>query len=181
MTAPLRRPVAAALAAWLRAPGSLTTRLAAAWGGVQVTLLAQRRERPRPPERRALGLSPHHPVLVRQVLLHGPQGHCVQARSVCALRAARGAWRAIRGLGSRPLAQLLYQRRDIHRSPLQAERLSPRSPARRALRRAAGPGRGPGAAAVWQRHSVFTRRGQRLWVAEAFDDWACGRRAQRGR
>jgi chorismate--pyruvate lyase len=161
--------VAPGLRAWLAAPGSLTLLLARAWGGVSVRLLAQRRGSASAQERRLLRLPAHHPLWVRQVLLSGPAGQQVQARSVCAQGATHGAWRALRGLGTQPLARLLYARSDIRRSALTAAALAPRSPRRRALARVAGPGAGLSGRGLWQRQSVFERSGQRLLVSEYFD------------
>lgn len=168
----MRFAVHPGLRRWLRASGSLTARLKQCWGDVRVQVLSQRRERPTLAERHALGLSAHTPVLVRQVLLRGPAGEVVQARSACALAASHGAWRAVRGLGSQPLAALLYARSDIRRGPLHSSHLPARSPARRALVRVAGPA-GLASASAWRRASVFERRGQRLVVSEHFArDWS---------
>lgn len=163
------RPARAALAAWLRAPGSLSARLACACPPFAVRCVRQGRAPAWPGEAAALGLAPGTALVAREVLLCGGGAAQVFARSVTSARAARGAWRALQGLGNRPLAELLYDRADIHRSALQWQWLAPADPRTRAIARAwraagpAWPARG-----VWMRHSVFRRHGQALRVAEVF-------------
>lgn len=165
-----RRPLDARLRRWLQATGSLTVRLQQAFGPVRVQRLRQGGELLRMPERAALG--PHAPCHGhrREVLLHAGAQPLVYARSTLATPDAHGRWRAIRGLGSRPLAELLYTRRDVQRSRLVLRFLAPADPVNRRIRRewraACGtdlPGRG-----LWTRASVFRRAGRPLRVMEAF-------------
>ena len=94
----------------------------------------------------------------------------VLANSVVRAAVARGPWRALGGLGSRPLAELLFTRADVDRSPLWQAWLPPAHPLARWVARtwqqATGqpfPGRG-----VWRRWSCFERQGQSLLVNEFF-------------
>ncbi|TDP87978.1 chorismate lyase [Aquabacterium commune] len=159
---------------WLGAPGSLTARLRLN-GAVTVDVLAQGRMALLPQERQALGCQAAH---VREVLLRIDGRAAVWARSVTPLSAVKGPWAAIEGLGTRPLAELLFSHRRVLRGPLQASHLRPGSPLQRRMARAwwvqAQPLTStlpPDALPRWARHSLFWHRGQPLQVLEAFAPW----------
>jgi chorismate--pyruvate lyase len=170
---------------WLEATGSLTARLRGL-GPVTVEKLRQGHQALRPSERRLLGIPHGH---VREVLLRVDGQPAVWARSVTPVGATRGAWRALRGLGNRPLAELLFADRSVHRAPLCARRLDRHAPGMAAMHRqwakaliAAGlappmPSADSAghAAPTWMRWSVFHRRGQPLLVQEAFAPWVLKR------
>lgn len=169
MTARRARPARAALAAWLRAGGSLSAHLARACPPFSVLRLRQGRAPGWAGEAAALALAPQAALVVREVLLCGGGGPLVFARSVTSARAARGAWRTLQGLGNRPLADVLYGRSAIRRSALQWQWLPPADPRTRAIARAwRDAGHRWTARGVWLRHSVFWRSGQALRVAEVF-------------
>lgn len=158
------------MARWLVAPGSLSARLARAAPPFRVHVRQQGRAVAWPGEAAALGLPGHAPLVVREVLLHAGGRPCVFARSATSAQAARGTWRAIGGLGQRPLAELLFTRRDVRRTPLAVAWLPPAHPEARAVARAWGQcvaGTVP-AGGWWRRDSVFWRGGQGLRVAEYF-------------
>lgn len=161
--------VSASLRRWLLAPGSLTARLRA-HGQVTVQVTRQGREALWPQEREALGTHEGH---VREVVLLIDGRPAVWARSVTPLRAAKGPWQAMKGLGTRPLAELLFTRRQVQRTPLVGERWPRHSVERqhivREWTRLGMVDRGP--APVWCRRSVFWRRGQPLQVMESFAPW----------
>jgi chorismate lyase len=160
------------LAAWLQAAGSLTQHLRRHAGPVTVRRLNQGRGRARLDEARALGLSGvHRPgVHVREVVLHCADQPLVMARSVCQRRHLSGPWRAIKGLGSRPLAELLFHDREVQRSPLETAYLASHRRLGKALAEQWTQATGTAwpAAGMWQRRSVFVRRGAALLVAELF-------------
>jgi chorismate--pyruvate lyase len=153
---------------WLKAPGSLSRRLAALGGRFEVQVLRQDLAPLRPQERRALGACGLS--LVREVLLRVDGEPLVWARSVVDLRSTRGPWAALRGLGSRPLAHLLYEDPRIQRSALRPSRISRCGPTRRQAVRQwrAATGTPLPDGMQWSRHSVFTRGGARLQVMELF-------------
>ena len=101
---------------WLRAPGSLSRRLARLGERFEVQLLRQGVTPFRALERRALGLPPRGLTVVREVILRVDGRPCVWARSAVHQRATTGPWRALKGLGTRPLAHLLYDDPLISRS-----------------------------------------------------------------
>lgn len=153
---------------WLQAPGSLSRRLAKLGQRFEVQVLRQDLAPLRPHERRALGncgLS-----LVREVLLRVDGEPLVWARSAVALQATRGPWRALRGLGSRPLAHLLYDDPRISRSQLQPRRITRWGVTHRHAERQwlAATGQVMPAGMQWSRNSVFSRGGAQLRVMELF-------------
>lgn len=162
------------MAPWLRAPGSLTAHLSKSFGTVRVDRLRQGAGRASADEAAALGLSRGRRVHVREVLLRCEGRALVMARSVCEARHLRGAWRALKGLGSRPLALLLFSDRRVRRLPMSFSRLAahqPRGRGRMADWERATCRAWPsatGVSGVWARRSVFQRRGAALLVAEMF-------------
>jgi len=157
------------LRAWLRAPGSLSARLAR-HGRFEVQVLRQATAKLRAPERRALGVPRRGCTLVREVLLSVDGQPLVWARSSLHKSALAGPWKALKGLGRRPLADLLYRDRRVRRSTLQPQRIAAHGPTCRHMARqwAAATGRRPPRAMLWSRHSVFKRQGAQLRILELF-------------
>jgi len=163
-------PSAPALRAWLQAPGSLTARLQR-FGTVQVLVQQQRAMTLWPLEQADLQQRLGY---VREVVLLLDGRAAVWARSCTPLAASHGPWSALRGLGTRPLAELLFASRQVLRSPLQAQAL-PRHGAQlahiarqwRALPGALAPSDVP----RWARSSVFWHGPHPLRVMEAFSPW----------
>jgi len=166
-----RRPVPASAQRWMWADGSLTARLRGL-GEVKVTRLRQGPQALHALEQRLLGVSHGH---VREVLLWVDERPAVWARSVVCARGVQGAWRALRGLGNRPLAELLFADRLVRRTPLQAGRPTAHGLQASHLLRGWPQGKGFGLAPAWWRWSVFTRRGQALLVQEALAPWVLRR------
>jgi len=169
---------------WLRAPGSLSRRLARLGERFEVQVLRQGVAPFRALERAALGLPPRGLTVVREVILRVDGQPLVWARSAVHQRATTGPWRALKGLGTKPLAHLLYDDYRIHRSELQPRRLSRHGHTRRHAERQwlTATGRLPSAQMLWSRNSVFSRSGAQLRVMELFDPGLAGQRpGQRGR
>lgn len=169
----LRLQNAIPLAAWLQASGSLTQHLREQVGPVLVRRVYQGRGMARVDEAQALGLPGGRArrVHVREVVLTCQDQPLVMARSVCETRHLRGAWRALKGLGSRPLAELLFKDRAVWRLPLTTACPAPHQPLgqSQALNWQRGTGQGwPAGLLLWQRRSVFLRYGAPLLVAELF-------------
>jgi len=169
----VRRPAAPRLRQWLAAPGSLTARLRL-HGAVSVVVLDQGTRKLWPQERRALGCTVGH---VREVVLQIDGRAAVWARSTVSVRAVKGPWRAIRGLGTRPLAELLFSHHAVQRGPLFGLALPSGGPAHRHLSRQweritpMDKALTHAAAPRWARHSLFRHHGQPLQVLEAFAPW----------
>lgn len=156
---------------WLGASGSLSARLALAGQVFSVQVLKQGRQELHTDEARALGLAGARVGYMREVLLRVDGVAVVFARSVTALAPSQGPWRAIRGLGSRPLADVLFKPvAGIARAPLEFARLRPVSRLRRQVARAwqHGSGEPVAAGALAARRSVFRHRGAPLLVMEVF-------------
>jgi chorismate--pyruvate lyase len=164
-----RTAIPTPLRQWLSAPGSLTARLRM-HGQVTVQVINQGRHPLWPQEQQALRCRQGH---VREVVLRINGRPAIWARSSTSLRAVKGPWRAIKGLGTRPLAELLFEHSQVRRDPLIAQFLPTQSPARRHLARQWAhlipPADTP--APNWARRSVFWRRGHPLQVLESFAPW----------
>ena len=153
---------------WLTAPGSLSRRLST-HGRFEVQTLREGVARLLPGERSAMAsASGRH--WVREVILRVDGVPVVWARSVTPFRATCGPWRAVRQLGTRPLAHLLFDDPSVVRSALRSE--VHRSGAM--WRRRANAAWKVGGCIAWPsavvagRSSVFIRRGMPLRVFEAF-------------
>jgi chorismate--pyruvate lyase len=162
---------------WLQASGSLSARLAGTGEVFSVQVLAQGRQPLTLDESRALGLGGRRIGYAREVVLRVDGQALVFARSVTAYADSVGAWRSVRGLGHRPLADVLFKGSGILRAPLAYSQLKRQSPLQRQV------------ASSWQaatgvalkhptlpaRRSVFTRHGAALLVMEVFaapaSDW----------
>ncbi len=155
---------------WLRAPGSLSRRLARLGERFEVQVLRQGVAPFRARERAALGLPPRGLTLVREVILRVDGQPLVWARSALHQRAGIGPWRALKGLGTRPLAHLLYDDQRIHRSELEPRRLARQGVTRRHAARQweAATGAPLSPQMLWSRNSVFSRCGAQLRVMELF-------------
>jgi chorismate--pyruvate lyase len=135
-----------------------------------VQVLAQGRQPLTLDESCALGLGGRRMGYAREVLLRVDGRALVFARSVTAHAASLGAWRSVRGLGSRPLAGVLFMHSGILRAPLTYNRLSRQSRLQRHVASCwqAAAGVALGHQALPARRSVFTRRGAALLVMEVF-------------
>ncbi len=152
---------------WLSAGGSLTARLRQ-MGPVQVHVQYQGSQRLWPAERKALGVRSGH---VREVILTVDGQAVVWARSVTTHRGLQGPWKALKGLGSRALAELLFSHAQVQRGPLHPHvwRRHSHSHARATRQwqhHHAGTAMAP--IPIQARASVFWHKGQPLRVMEAF-------------
>jgi chorismate--pyruvate lyase len=159
---------------WLHAPGSLSARLAATGEVFSVQVLNQGRQPLSQDEAHALGVSAwpagQRVGYGREVVLRVDGEAKVFARSVTLHVNASGVWRSVRGLGNRPLADVLFARSGIERHALSFGKLVR---AGRLQRHAvAGWAKATGenlkGCAMPARRSVFVRRGAALLVMEVF-------------
>lgn len=161
---------------WLTASGSLSARLASTGKRFSVQVLRQGRAPLNPEEAVALGLGHQRTGYAREVLLRLDGLPVVFARSVTAHHNANGAWRAVQGLGSRPLADVLFKRSGISRQPLSFSCLARCSPMQRHATKAWVNRSGARVAdtALHARKSVFMRQRASLLVMEVFIAQATG-------
>lgn len=156
--------------AWLFAGGSLTARLRV-HGVVEVVVVRQGASALWLAEQRDLN---GRCAYAREVILLLNGRAAVWARSVTPLPAFHGAWKSLAGLGTRPLAELLFQGRSLDRDALVPHRLLKHGPVSRWVRQStvvAGHVESPLVQPTWGRSSVFWRKGQPLRVFEAFAPW----------
>ncbi len=158
------------LGLWLQAEGSLTSRLRR-HGRVEVQVQQQGAMALWAPEQADLQQLCGY---VREVVLLLDGRPAVWARSATTLQAIKGPWRAMKGLGTRPLAELLFAARHVEREPLQALHL----PKTGAMQRHLGQQwlqlpqqRAQTGIPHWARSSVFWHNGHPLRVMEAFSPW----------
>lgn len=162
------RPRQRPLRDWLAGEGSLTRRLRESGADVQVLRLREGRSLPVPDEVASLRLARLRPVWVREVLLMAEGVPLVFAHSVTRPEALRGPWGALRGLGSRPLAEALFADPRIVRAPFLFRKLAARHPLyRRAAHELQRFAIAP-PPELWARRSVFRRCGAPLMVTEVF-------------
>ncbi len=154
-------PASAAQKDWLTRPGSLTRHLSTL-GRVEVKVMREHAARPWQDEAACLGISPRASVWLREVVLYVDGVAMVAAHSIAPLGASRGVWRAMRSLGTRPLAELLYADAAVRRSALSSQRLTARHP----LFRYATAYDGSAASTLHARRSVFVRGDAPLMVTE---------------
>lgn len=159
-----RAAVSGDLHGWLSAGGSLSWRIQARCSRFKVQRVRQERARPWRDEAGLLGLTPSRHALVREVVLQCGEVPVVFAHSIARPESLNGPWRGLRKLGSRPLANVLYQDPLIERRPLQFRKLSERHPLYRRAQKVLG----PLPAELWARRSVFVRDRQPLLVTELF-------------
>ena len=150
---------------WLTYPGSLTRRIVARSRAFRVELVGQSWRFPNEDEYRALGRPSHRIAFVREVLLHADARPVVMAHSIAARRDLHGAWHAVAGLGTRPLAAVLFADRRVRREPFEYARVDARHPLWRRATRLLGVRSLP---ALWARRSLFRLRGRPLLVTEVF-------------
>jgi chorismate--pyruvate lyase len=152
------------LGRWLAARGSLSARLAASGDVFSVQVLRQGRLPLTVDEAQALGVQQGRCGYVREVLLKVDGITVVFARSVTAHAHSLGAWRSLRGLGARPLADVLFRRSGIARLPLQYHQFKPNTALPRQVQQVC-----PGAPrCLPARRSVFLRQQAPLLVMEVF-------------
>ena len=149
---------------WLVYPGSLTRRIVERSRRFRVEVVRQGGRVPHEDERRVLGLAAGVHAHVREVVLVADGVAVVVAHSIVAARDVLGVWRALRSLGTRPLAALLFADPRVRRHGFEYARLERRHPLARRVRAIAGPLPG----ILRARRSVFTRHGRRLMVTEVF-------------
>lgn len=147
---------------WLSAPGSLTAHIRHSGHDFRVRRLLQKRMAALAEEAATLGQ--RRGALVREVLLMEGEVPLVFAHSVVLGRHTAGAWRAIRGLGSRPLAELLYVDSAITRRPMRYRIVTASDPLGQRIRSTLPATKFP----LWARRSVFLRHGRPLLVTEVF-------------
>ena len=152
---------------WLSRPGALTVGLRSL-GKLELTVLRERFLQPCPDERAVMRLPARAPARVREIQMTVNGVVCVVARSVLSRQGWAGPWQALRQLGGRPLADLLYDDPLVTRSVFQMAHLRSPHPLARLSDRHLEASPYWRHQSYWSRRSVFWRNGQPLLVAECF-------------
>ena len=156
----------ARLWAYLSEAGSLTERLRAKAGELQVQVLSQGHATLSDEDMNLLGAKPDEAGYVRHVYLCGP-GHepWVYARSLVAGPAER--W--LKELGERPLGDKVFAKADAERSPIEVAKLEPRHVLHKeaVAKLPAGP-REAASAPLWARRSKLSVEGGHILIYECF-------------
>lgn len=149
---------------WLHDRGSLTQRIRERCGQFAVRPVRDGLARIAFDESALLGIAPHRLAWSREVFLYADGEPVVFAHSACAPQHLRGAWSAVRSLGSKPLGALLFAHPQVERRPLHYKSLHPHHP----LHRSAVTELGEAPDRLWARRSLFTLHGAPLLVTEVF-------------
>ena len=149
---------------WLRDRGSLTRRIQARCKFFSVRPVRSGLARVAYDEAALLGLPRDRNAFSREVFLYADGKPVVFAHSACAAKHLRGTWGAVRGLGSRPLGELLFSHPQVNRQALHYKPLHANHP----LYHSAIAVLGDAPPRLWARRSLFILRGAPLLVTEVF-------------
>lgn len=158
--------VSALQAAWLTRPGALTAGLRQL-GRVQLAVLSEHDSTLVSDEAPLIQHVTGQAIWVREIIMHVEGTAAVIARSLTPLAASKQQWAGMRGLATRPLADLLYHDPDIHRSSFYTARLAPDQPLFQTVAHTL-PALTQSHQALLARCSTFWRAGQPLLVEECF-------------
>ena len=150
---------------WLSRPGALTAGLREL-GVLTLQVITEQTALAADDEAQALRLTAHNRVRIREICMSINGTPCILARSVTRFESSLGVWRGVRHLGSRPLADLLYDDRTVRRGPFEMSRISRSQGIGRLVHRQMSSL--TASDAVLARRSVFYRHHQALLVCEAF-------------
>ncbi len=164
---PISLPRVSKLYQWLLDSGSLSARIGQHFARFNLIRLNQHLARPHADEAAVLGVRAGTHVLVREVILCDGEIPLVFAHTVVARDASQSAWHALRNLGTRPLAQLLFNDKQISSGELHFRYLNKDHPlmAKIRLNLPMQPHY-----RYWARRRVFEKAGKRLLVTEVFLD-----------
>jgi chorismate lyase len=154
----------AELAPWLRDPGSLTQRIQQRCTNFAVRGVRSGLARIALDETALLSVAPRQLAWSREVFLYADDQPMVFAHSALAREHLRGAWSAVRTLGSNPLGALLFAHPLVERKPLHYQALRNTHPL---YQRAASVLSDP-PHRLWARRSLFYLHDAPLLVTEVF-------------
>jgi len=153
---------------WLTMQGALTNGLRSL-GHLKLVVLNERSQKPAIDEALCLQLSPNQTTWIREVVIYIDGVPCVVARSVTDKQSSTGVWRGIRQLGTRPLADMLYDDARVRRSQFGFTRVRRTQGLSQALSNWHKPVQFPqNRPALWARRSLFICQVKRLLVSECF-------------
>jgi len=151
-------------AQWLCDQGSLTQRIQQRCRHFSVRPLRSGLAHIAYDESCALGISPHQLAYSREVFLYADDQPVVFAHSTCARQHLHGVWRALAGLGPKPLGAMLFSHPLVQRQPLFYAVLHARHPLYQlASRKLSNP-----PSQLWARRSLFYLHQAPLLVTEVY-------------
>jgi chorismate lyase len=156
-------PLAGPMRSWLTYRGSLTSRIIEHFAHFNLVRLSQHLGHPNRDEHRALALRRGELAVIREVLLRDGSTPLVFAHTAANPRDLRGAWRGLSRLGSRPLAEMLFQDPTVVRKPMEYRQLRSTHPLALSVQQRQLPSHN-----LWARRSVFLKAGRPLLVTEVF-------------
>ncbi|MDG6778698.1 chorismate lyase [Thiomicrorhabdus sp. zzn3] len=107
---------------WMSTPGSLTQRIRQACPEMQVQILSEGWQIPLASEAQRLGLPDCRKAWIRCVLLKCQQQSWVYARTVIPDMRPGSPWFSLQKLGSQPLGEVLFELKNLQRSPFEWSR-----------------------------------------------------------
>lgn len=149
---------------WLTRPGALTAGLRQL-GQLHIEVLNESYASLGTDEAAALHLPIRHPLWLREIIMSIDGTPCVLARSITPISAARGVWKSIRSLKTRPLADILYHDPRIVRSRFEC---APVQRGRQIYRTQQNFFPNYSAKLDYARRSIFYKEGHPLMVTESF-------------
>jgi len=151
---------------WLTRPGALTAGLRQL-GQVTLQVAREYADRLQANESWMIQCPADTKVWVREVMMSINGTPSVIARSFCLLPDSQLRWKEIRGLGERPLADLLYQNPAIRRDPFYICQLEENQPLYQTVNQQLH-AQTPSAETLYARCSTFWYEDSPLLVAECF-------------
>lgn len=148
---------------WLNRPGALTSGLRQV-GEFSIEVLNEYVAYIKEDEAYPLNLNVNQIVWVREILMSLNAQKAVFARSITELTASRAAWRGIRALNTRPLADILYNDPEISRSSFESTKLNSELSLQHALAQYPALPQGE----LLARRSTFFQNNEGLTVNEVF-------------
>lgn len=153
---------------WLTRQGALTDGLRSL-GHLKLLVLNERSQKPAIDEALCLKLPPNQAAWIREVVISIDGIPCVVARSVTDKQSSTGVWRGIRQLGTRPLADMLYDDARVRRGHFGFTNVRRTQGLSQALSNWHQPGLYlQYRTALWARRSLFICQVKMLLVSECF-------------
>ena len=152
------------LAPWLRNHGSLTLSIQQCCKHFSVRSVRTGLVRISLDESALLEIAPQQLAYSREVFLYADEQPVVFAHSTFAHQHLRGAWTAVRSLGSKPLGAMLFAHPLVKRRPLRYKLLRRSHP----LYKSAASMLDDPPQRLWARRSLFYLHGAPLLVTEVF-------------
>jgi chorismate--pyruvate lyase len=135
---------------------------------LELAVIDERLQQPAIDEAFCLQMSPIKAAWIREVVMSINGVPCIVARSLTEWQASTGIWRGIRQLGTKPLADMLYNDARVSRGSFEYTNVRHTQGLARALSNGADSTKTKPNAALFARRSLFICQVKRLLVSECF-------------